>query len=149
MTTVAILAGLVVLAVAAFVRLAPADPARWHVDIGTGLLAEPGPCADHITAGVGSARAVCLLPDGPDMVLARLEAIAAATPRTTRLTGDPASGRITWVTRSAVWGFPDYTTAQTLATAQGTQLEIFARLRFGGSDFGINAARLRAWLGAL
>ena len=149
MTTLAILAALVVIGLAAFVRLAPTDFALWHVDIGTDLPAEQGPCADHITAGRGAARAVCLLPEGFDTVLARLDAIATATPRTKRLTGDPASGRITWVTRSAVWGFPDYITAQTLRTPDGTRLEIIARLRFGGSDFGVNAARLRDWLAAL
>jgi hypothetical protein len=44
--------------------------------------------------------------------LARLDEIALATPRTTRLAGSPDEGRITWITRSALWGFPDYTTAQ-------------------------------------
>lgn len=131
---------------AAYVRLAPADLARWHGDISSDIPANVGPCIDQITTTIGSARAVCQTLDSAITVLTKLDAIAVATPRTTRLAGDPASGRITWVTRSALWGFPDYTTAQTTETPQGSRLEIYARLRFGQSDFGVNAARLREWL---
>jgi hypothetical protein len=81
----------------------------------------------------------------PSDLLARLDAVALATPRTTRLAGSVSEGRITWVTRSAVWGFPDYTTAE--ARADGLYLQ--ARLRFGREDMGVNAARLRDWLARL
>jgi len=81
--------------------------------------------------------------DGADAsgMLARLDAIALATPRTRRLAGGVAEGSITWITRSALWGFPDYTTAE----VQADGLYIFARIRFGGGDGGVNAARLREW----
>lgn len=134
---------------AAYVRLAPNDPARWHVDISSDYAAKPGPCVDQIVNGVGSARATCLSPTPADTILTQLDAIAMATPRTSRLAGDAASGRITWVTRSALWGFPDVTTAQASQTADGTRLDVFARLRFGQSDMGVNAARLRVWLAKL
>ena len=52
---------------------------------------------------------------------------------------------MTYITRSLLWGFPDYTTAQT--TPQGTRL--YARQRFGSNDWGVNAARLRDWLAKL
>ena len=55
-------------------------------------------------------------------------------------------GRITWVTRSALWGFPDYTTAEVTPTDGGRSSTIFARPRFGSSDMGVNAARLEDWL---
>ena len=132
--------------VAAYVRGAPNDPARWHVDIASVQPATAGNCVDKVGALVGSARAVCLLAQPADAVLAKLDAIAIATLRTTRLAGDANSGRITWITRSAVWGFPDYTTAQAIQAPEGTRLEILARLRYGKSDMGINAARLRDWL---
>ncbi|HHB81701.1 MAG TPA: DUF1499 domain-containing protein, partial [Aliiroseovarius sp.] len=48
---------------------------------------------------------------------------------------------MTFVTRSRLWGFPDYTT---IAYADG-RITIFARLRFGRSDLGVNAARVGAW----
>ena len=75
--------------------------------------------------------------------------IATATPRTHRLAGSPEAGRITWITRSRLWGFPDYTTAQVTQTPTGPRLDIHARLRFGRSDMGVNAARLHAWLAQL
>jgi len=49
---------------------------------------------------------------------------------------------ITYVTRSRVFGFPDYTTVR----QAGPQLEIYGRLRFGRSDLGVNAARIDGWL---
>ncbi len=77
----------------------------------------------------------------PADLLARLDAVALATPRTRRLAGSVEEGRITWETRSALWGFPDYTTAE--VREDGLYLQ--ARLRFGREDMGVNAARLRDW----
>jgi uncharacterized protein (DUF1499 family) len=76
-------------------------------------------------------------------VLARLDAIALAKPRTERLAGSPAEGRITWITRSALFGFPDYTTAQVV---DGPGLCIAGRQRFGSQDLGVNAARIGGWV---
>jgi hypothetical protein len=121
-----------------YVRGAAVDVAAWHVP----LLPRP--------AVLGSPSAqVVVLPNAAyvDVVgdLARLEAVAAAWPHTRVLAGSVAEGRITWVTRTAFWGFPDFTTAE--ATPAG--LTIYARARYGTHDYGVNAARLRAWLGAL
>lgn len=126
-----LLAALVIFA--AFVRLAPSDPALWHVaPVAQGaegsVVPEPGAASLRLA---GDAAAL----------LARLDDIALATPRTTRLAGSVAEGRITWITRSAVWGFPDYTTAE--AGPEG--LVVQARLRFGRDDMGVNAARLQDW----
>lgn len=138
------IASLLVLALvagfAAYVRLAPSDPARWHVS----------PRADvpwgEVAAEWASATLRLPLESGdPRALLARLDAVALATPRTQRLAGGVDEGRITWVSRSLLWGFPDYTTAE----VQADGLYIFARLRFGGGDSGVNAARLREWLSRL
>jgi uncharacterized protein (DUF1499 family) len=134
------------LAAAAFVRLAPADPARWHVDVASDA---PPLCANGIETTMASARAACASPDAPTLLLARLDATALASPRTRRIAGSPEEGRITWETRSRLMGYPDYTTAQVTASDSGTRLDILARARFGASDWGVNAARLRTWLGAL
>ena len=140
--------GLIVLALCfgAYVRLAPDDLARWHIDISTDKVAAAGLCGDQIITATNSARTVCLSSTPAPELLTRLDRIAKAAPRTTLLAGDAASGRITWITRSLLWGFPDYTTAQASQTSQGTRLEIFARLRYGETDMGVNAARLRDWL---
>jgi len=130
-----LLAALVIFA--AFVRLAPSDPALWHV----APLAQGAEGSVVAEKGAASLR---LAGDGAAL-LARLDDIALATPRTTRLAGSVAEGRITWITRSAVWGFPDYTTAE--AGPEG--LVVQARLRFGRDDMGVNAARLQDWQASL
>jgi uncharacterized protein (DUF1499 family) len=129
-----------------WVRLAPVDPDRWHLS----LTADLAPaCGEGIEAAAASARAACTLPLPPAAALTRLDAIAMAFPRTRRLAGSAEEGRITWETRSRLMGYPDYTTAQATPTPEGSRLDILARSRFGASDWGVNAARLRAWLAAL
>ena len=130
----------------AYIRLAPSDPALWHISPVTTAAAGQGSCLDAITTQPNGARVACLSPDTPESLLAELDATALATPRTTRLAGTPQSGRITWITRTALMGYPDHTTAEATQTPTGTRLDLYARQRFGGADFGVNTARLRAWL---
>ncbi|MCT4555765.1 MAG: DUF1499 domain-containing protein [Pelagimonas sp.] len=113
---------------AAYVRLAPSDPARWHV------LLE---IAENRDLPGGVLRRVEGLSD-----LQALHQIVLQTPRTQVLAGDPAQGHVTYITRSALWGFPDYTTVQ---LRDGAVL-IHARLRFGKSDIGVNGKRVAGWL---
>lgn len=129
-----------VLGFAAYVRLAPSDPALWHVPVQA-----EGPWG-QVVALTGAAS-VRLGPEAgtPADLLARLDAVALASPRTTRLAGGVEDGRITWISRSLIWGFPDYITAETRPDG----LHVLARLRFGREDMGVNAARLRDWLARL
>jgi hypothetical protein len=130
-----------VLAGMAYVRLAPSDRAQWHID----LAAEGLPAKSHV---------FCIRPDNrygpiqgdPAALLATLDGIALATPRTERLAGSAEAGRITWVTRSGLMGYPDYTTAQLMP---GPSLCIAGRQRFGSEDWGVNAARIGGWMQAL
>ncbi|WP_209503695.1 MULTISPECIES: DUF1499 domain-containing protein [unclassified Ruegeria] len=113
----------------AYVRLAPSDPARWHVAfVSTESQNLPG----------GVLRVVETGPDG----LQRLDEIAQTTPRTKVLAGSVSEGMITYITRTKWIGFPDYTTAQ----QDGDTLRIHGRLRFGRKDFGVNRARVDGWL---
>ncbi len=147
-----VLLALTLLGGVAYIRLAPSDPARWHVaPAGGGAGATLPPSRGTlVTAEDGGARAALAIPgQDPEDVLSRLDRIALATPRTTRLAGSPQEGMITWITRSALFGFPDYTTASARANGPATVLTLHARLRFGRSDFGANAARLRDWLSQL
>ena len=126
---------------ALYVRLAPSDPARWHA----APVAE-GDWGAVVVAGLNRATLSLARDAGaPSDLLARMDAVALATPRTARLAGTVADGRITWITRSALWGFPDYTTAETRPDG----LYIEAHSRFGKGDMGVNAARLRDWLSRL
>lgn len=127
------LATAVILTVAglmAYVRLAPDEVARWHVAV-------PAEVDGGALVEVSSLQ--------PTAALARLAAVATAQPRSRLLAGSVAEGRITWVVRSLIWGFPDYVTAE--VTAEG--LRIWSRQRYGRGDYGVNAARLRRWLAAL
>lgn len=125
-------------------RVAPSDPARWHIEPLQGALPLQA-CPAEVKIFKSGAKTECLDPDTVEQVLARLDTIAMATPRTTRLAGSPTEGRITWITRSRLFGFPDYTTAAATRIEAGTRLNILARLRFGRSDRGVNGARLRDW----
>ena len=123
----------------AYIRLAPSDPARWHVDLAAG--------------NIPKAHVFCIRPGSrydvqgdPKALLSRLDAIALATPRTVRLAGSAEEGRITWVSRSALMGYPDYTTAQVM---EGQGLCIAGRQRFGSEDWGVNARRIGVWSQAL
>ncbi len=126
----AVLVLLVVVNVAAWVRFAPTDVARWHavpqVDGNEDL---PGGVKRRV-AGAGAAG------------LAAFDRVARAAPRTRVLAGSPQEGKVTYVTRSRVFGFPDYTTA----ALDGEDLVVHGRLRFGQSDLGVNRARVDGWL---
>jgi hypothetical protein len=129
---------------AAWVRLAPSDPALWHVDP-QDVTRRGG--MNSFLAGPGGDRPAVELPNPPGAVAARLDAIAMATPRTARLAGEGTF--VTYVTRSALFGFPDYTTVRILPTAMGSEVLIFARSRFGKSDLGVNRKRVEDWIARL
>jgi hypothetical protein len=134
----ALILGLLVLAGLAWIRLAPNDPARWHVD--------PAAASDPGRKGV-KLRHDMTLP--PDQALAAFDAVARRHPRTRPLAGSVAQGHVTYVVRSLVFGFPDYVSARAEPAGDGAVLHILSRLRFGGSDMGVNGARMAAWLAVL
>ncbi len=121
-----------VVMVMGFIRLAPVDVGRWHQPI----LAD----VDK-DMKIGAIRVVPAGADG----LARVNEVMLGLERTVAIAGSVEEGRITYVTRSAVFGFPDFTTAE----QDGDVVKMFARLRFGGSDLGVNRKRLERVLAAL
>ncbi len=131
MMTVWVILGLLVAGMA-YIRLAPSDVMRWHV---------PPEVSENKGFSAGVKRLIDTGPDG----LARLDKIARATPRTQVLAGSVDAGMVTYITRSAVFGFPDYTTVQ----QDENRVQIHARLRFGRSDLGVNRARIDHWITTL
>ncbi|MEO0765138.1 MAG: DUF1499 domain-containing protein [Pseudomonadota bacterium] len=126
---------LIVLSVAAFavyVRLAPSDVSRWH---------QPVAATENADLAGGAIRVM----EADRAAFEKVDAAMQSLPRTQVLAGSVQDGRITYVTRTQLWGFPDYTTVQ---FEYGT-LKLFARLRFGGSDLGVNAARIAQVLAAV
>jgi hypothetical protein len=131
----------------AWIRLAPSDPARWNVPLHADLRAA-GDAPGQVRQLHAGGAVVQLVPAPGETLsglLARLDRVALATPRTARLAGSAEAGRITWISRSRVFGFPDYITAE----AGPDAVIVYARLRYGRRDFGANAARLRAWIAGL
>ena len=114
-----------VVAFAAYVRLGPSDPSRWHISI---------PNEGDIDLAGGAVR---IVPNSPD-VFERLIEMMSKLPRTAVLAGTVEEGHLTYITRSKLMGYPDYTTIE----RSDETIKIFARLRFGKSDLGVNAARL-------
>jgi uncharacterized protein (DUF1499 family) len=138
------LAIIAVLGLLAAVRLAPSDPGVWHVDVA--MVEKPARPNSWLMRDGGDGPAV-ILPLPPDQAMARLRAIALAWPRTEVLADDTT--RATFVTRTAIMGWPDYTTVQVDPAPGGSAVTIFARARFGYSDMGVNRARVEAWVAAL
>lgn len=136
-----------VMALGLYVRLAPSDPARWHVDPTT---MKPPEHKGHILFRTGGASdAAPRFEMTPAAALAAFDARARAAPRVTVLAGSVESGWITYVARSRIWGFPDYISVRALPDRDGSRLAIFSRQRFGRRDMGVNAARIRGWLSDL
>ncbi|MEJ6402206.1 DUF1499 domain-containing protein [Yoonia sp. 2307UL14-13] len=121
----------------AYIRLAPNKADTWHQP---SMLTGPGDYPEE-----GGFRVERRIAAPADDVLSRLRSIALATPRTDILAGSVESGLITFITRSRIMGFPDYTTASIYEDT----LSIYGRLRFGRSDLGVNQARVQAWLAQL
>jgi uncharacterized protein (DUF1499 family) len=140
------------LAAAAALRLLPSDPAVWHVD----PVAVPAPATPNAyrvgpeggDQPVDAAAPVYALPSSE--LAARLDALAMAQPRVTRLARSADGCWATYVARSRVMGFPDYVSVRVIGLGEASStLAIFSRARFGRSDLGVNEARVKRWLAAL
>ncbi|WP_099827454.1 DUF1499 domain-containing protein [Oceaniglobus indicus] len=141
-----ILVATLIAVVLAYIRLAPSDPARWHVDP---MMAERPSGDGWLVRPEGGNERGAVHACSPETLLDALDKIALAYPRTRHLAGSMAEGQITYISRSKVFGFPDYTTVTTLDVDGGATPAIFARQRFGQKDMGVNRARIEAWTSSL
>lgn len=138
---------LAALTFSAFVRLAPLDPAVWHVSLEN--VRRSGKPNDIRIRPEGGDIAAPVFAMTPELLAERIASIALGEPRTRLLAGSPAEGRMTFVQRSALWGFPDLVTVETLPAPGGATFRLWSRSRFGYSDLGVNRARAERWLQAL
>lgn len=126
-------AAALVLSVGLFVpRLLSSNPDDWHKKTEFDV-------DQTLTGGVYR-----ILPEKAQRLM-QFAAIAGQDSATTVLAGSIESGMVTFVSRSKVFGLPDYTTVW----QDGADLKIHARLRFGYKDFGVNAARVDEWIAQL
>lgn len=119
----------------AYVRFAPTKTADWTIT--------PSDKAPGDYKAEGSFTAVRFVEgDGSDF-LQQFQRSILAEPRTEKL--GTVQGQEIYVSRSKLWGFPDYTTVALAADpASGkTHATVFGRLRFGKGDMGVNADRLK------
>ena len=112
-----------------WVRLAPSDPARWHVD----PLTAPDPASPNFARlAPGEVRG-----GDPAALAARVQAAMAAMPRTRLLAGSADALHMTFITRSRLWGFPDYTSVRVIPADGGATLAAMWQTGAGlPDDFG-------------
>ncbi|MDX5930407.1 DUF1499 domain-containing protein [Acidiphilium acidophilum] len=76
--------------------------------------------------------------------------VAASEPRTYKLDAYPARFQAAFVARSKAANFPDIIeVAVRPAPSGGSELILYSHSIYGQSDFGVNAARVKAWLSAI
>lgn len=115
-------------ALLAYIRLAPHDTARWHLPVQATSDADFDGGAVRVVKGDLAALDRVIRESGAQV-----------------LAGSVEEGMITYIVRSRLFGFPDYITVQ----RKDEGLAIFSRLRFGKSDLGVNRKRIDAWLAKL
>ena len=125
------------------------DVERWHVD----PQAAPDPSSPNwYRVGPDSPNQSPVFAVSVDELSAALDRVVAQQPRTQQLADDRATGGpVTWVQRSAVFGFPDYVSVSLLPAGDdgSSTLAVLSRSRLGESDLGVNEKRVTAWLQAL
>lgn len=130
-----------------YIRLAPMQVGRWHVDPLTATRPAT-PNAYLLRDADGDAPAARF--DVPlPQVAAALEQVAAAAPRTVTLAGSAEGGFVTYVQRSRLMGYPDAISIRLTHEDGTTRVSVFSRSRYGRSDLGVNQARVTRWMAAL
>lgn len=85
-----------------------------------------------------------------ERLYARIQAVAAARPRTFAAALYPDRLQADWVARSAVFNFPDLIMAQVSPAGRNkATMVLYSRSMYGYSDLGVNRHRLARWLAAL
>jgi len=123
-----LLALLAVVAVLGYIRLSPNDPAQWHVDV---------PSFEARDFAGGAIRVI----EGDAGKLRRLDEVMSSTGAQV-IAGSLDTGHLTYVTRTALIAFPDFTTVQ----LKDGKIALYGRLRFGSADLGVNKRRIEGWL---
>ncbi len=137
-----------------YVRVAPLDPATWHVDPVTAPT-PPTPNSFRVLAPGATPgpeeMSSPLFPVPPAQLMQAFDRMALAQPRTERLAGTAdGQGFVTYVQRTPLVGYPDYVSVRAVPVGEGqSALVILSRSRFGKSDLGVNKARVAQWLDAL
>lgn len=129
---------------AAYVRFAPDDARVWHVDPASASGAGAANAFVVSPTGAGADMASPVFDMAPAALLSAFRQAALAAPRTSIL--GESDGIITFVQRSALISYPDYISVRAVEVEGGAALHIWSRSRYGADDWGVNRARVLAWL---
>ncbi|NOX40723.1 MAG: DUF1499 domain-containing protein [Alphaproteobacteria bacterium] len=141
----AILLAVIVIAVLAYIRLAPSRADVWHVDPLTAKMPKT-PNAFILRPGYGE-KPVPEFAISAAALAQKFDAMVMSEPRVSRLAGSAAELWVTYLVRTKWMGYPDYVSVKFVAISNTrSTLAIFSRSRFGKSDLGVNRARVQGWL---
>lgn len=143
---VAIVVLLAVAGIMLFVRLSPNSVADWHED--PAFVKKPAKPNAHLIRLVGGDEIAPIYGLSPEALAERIDQIARED-GATLFAGSAESGHMTYISRSPMMGFPDFTSVKVSRAGDGATFAAFARARFGYSDMGANRARLSRWTAAL
>jgi uncharacterized protein (DUF1499 family) len=127
---VVVLGLLAAVALAVYMRQYPMSAERWHVDPAA-VAPREGSRNSYLSRGQDAPR----LTGTPLEVAMRLDQ-AAKEDRAVLIAGDPASGHMTYVARSRVFGFPDAVSIRLHEEGDATRVDVFSRSAVGDYDWG-------------
>ncbi|MGB0411196.1 MAG: DUF1499 domain-containing protein [Pikeienuella sp.] len=126
----------------AYIRMAPDDPERWHVDP-AGVQATKA-LNDFVVAPSGGDMVSPVYDMSPEALMTAFQRMALSQPRTSLL--GERDGFATYIQRTAKMAYPDYISVRAVEAAGGAQLYVYSRSRYGLRDFDVNKKRVLAWL---
>jgi len=103
--------------------------------------------ADPLICNVKADEASPIFPVDPARLRDRWMEMAAAEPRVTLVSAEKDRLHLVYIQHSFFFRFPDVITVEFLPTGNGrSTLALLSRARYGKGDFGVNAARVGAWV---
>ncbi len=103
--------------------------------------------AEPLICNVKADEASPIFPVDPARLRDRWMEMAAAEPRVTLVSAEKDRMHLVYIQHSFFFRFPDVITVEFLATGNGrSTLAVLSRARYGKGDFGVNAARVGAWI---
>lgn len=135
------------------IRRASDDPAVWHVDPLTSTSTGNPNWYRLVPADADVDRDPKRDGDAPIYtqsaaeVAAAFDAFVQSESNVEVLAGSAADGFVTYIQRSALFGFPDYASVKFIdLPAGGSTIAIFSRARYGKSDLDVNEKRVVRWV---
>ena len=106
--------------------------------------------AEPLICNVKADEASPTFPVDPARLRDRWMEMAAAEPRVHQVGTEKDRQHLVYIQHSFFFRFPDIITVEFLPTGNGrSTLALLSRSRYGESDFGVNAARVGAWIAKL